>query len=148
MGCPMFRRFCETWESRTVPALAPPASCHCEGRREPAQCLVNGRLKADCAIIDCGDSIDCMASITIRNLEEKTKRRLKIRAAMNGRSMEHEVREIIKNALRQPNVDRPKTGAELAESIHRRFARLGGVELEPLPKEFMTDPDWLKDRKT
>ena len=33
-------------------------------------------------------SIDCMASITIRNLEESTKRKLKIRAATHGRSME------------------------------------------------------------
>jgi len=61
--------------------------------------------------------------------------------------MEQEVREIIKSALRQQNLDWPKTGAELAESIHRRFARLGGLELEPLPKEFMPDPDWLKGRK-
>lgn len=88
-----------------------------------------------------------MASITVRNLQESTKRRLKVRAAENGRSMEQEVREIIESALRQQNIDRPKTGAELAESIHRRFARLGGVELERLPKEFMPDPDWLKDRK-
>lgn len=88
-----------------------------------------------------------MASITIRNLEESTKRKLKVRAARNGHSMEKEVREIIKSALRQQNLDWPRTGAELAESIHRRFARLGGLELEPLPKEFMPDPDWLKERK-
>lgn len=99
------------------------------------------------AIIDCNDIIDCMASITIRNLEEGTKRKLKVRAARNGNSMEQEVREIIRSALGQQNLDRPKTGAELAESIHRRFARLGGLELEPLPKEFMPDPDWLKERK-
>ena len=88
-----------------------------------------------------------MASITVRNLGESTKRKLKIRAAQHGRSMEQEVREIIESSLRQNDVEQPETGAELAESIHRRFARLGGLELEPLPKEFMRDPDWLKDWK-
>lgn len=85
-----------------------------------------------------------MASITIRNMEETTKRKLKIRAAENGRSMEQEAREILKSALRQ---EKQKTGADLAEAIHRRFARLGGVDLEPLPREVMHDPDWLKDWK-
>jgi antitoxin FitA len=98
------------------------------------------------AIIDCSDIIDCMASITIRNLEETTKRKLKVRAATNGRSMEQEAREILKSALRQ-RPGRPQTGADLAEAIHRRFARLGGVDLEPLPREVMRDPDWLKDWK-
>ena len=89
-----------------------------------------------------------MASITVRNLEESTKRKLKVRAARNGNSMEQEVREIIESALQQQSLDQPKTGAEFAESIHRRFARLGGLELETRPKEFMPDPDWLRDRKT
>jgi plasmid stability protein len=87
-----------------------------------------------------------MASITIRNLEETTKRKLKVRAAINGRSMEQEAREILKSALRQ-KTQKPRTGADLADAIHRRFARLGGVELEPLPREVMRDPDWLKDWK-
>ena len=63
-----------------------------------------------------------MASITIRNLEEATKRKLKIRAAIHGRSMEQEAREILKSALRSvPS----KSGANLAEAIRRRFAPLG-----------------------
>ncbi len=79
-----------------------------------------------------------MASITIRNLEETTKRKLKIRAAMHGRSMEQEAREILKSALKgAPS----KSGANLAEPIRRRFAPLGGVELEPLPREPMREPD-------
>jgi plasmid stability protein len=86
-----------------------------------------------------------MASITIRNLEEKLKRRLKIRAAENGRSMEQEVREILKSALNQPS--KPKTGAEMVRQIRAIFEPLGGVELEPLPREPMRDPDWLKDWK-
>lgn len=87
-----------------------------------------------------------MASITVRNLEEATKRKLKVRAALNGRSMEQEAREILKRALRQ-NPKHSGTGADLAEAIHRRFAPYGGVELELLPREPIRDPNWLKDWK-
>ena len=96
-----------------------------------------------CAISDCNDIIAIMASLTIRNLEEGTKRKLKVRAAMHGHSMEQEAREILTSALRQT----PKTGADLAEAIRRRFAPLGGVNLEPYPRQPMRDPDWLKDWK-
>src|SRR5579863_9243642 len=73
-----------------------------------------------CAINDCSAIIDCMASITIRKLEEATKRKLKVRAAMNGRSMEQEAREILNSAMQNAP---SKSGANLAETIHRRFAR-------------------------
>src|ERR1700735_1837921 len=112
------------WEQRPAPLLAP---------------LHDNRF----AINDCNAIIDCMASITIRNLEETTKRKLKVRAAMNGRSMEHEARETPSSALRQ----KPKTGADLVEAIRKRFAPFGGVDLEPYPRQPMHDPDWLKDRK-
>ena len=36
-----------------------------------------------------------MATLTIRNLDEKVKRRLQVRAALNGRSMEAEAREAL-----------------------------------------------------
>jgi len=95
------------------------------------------------AIIDCTAIIDCMASITIRNLEQDTKRRLKIRAATNGRSMEQEAREILKSALAQTS----KKKVNLAERIREIFVPLGGVELEPLPREPIRDPDWLAERE-
>lgn len=84
-----------------------------------------------------------MASITIRNLEESTKRKLKIRAATNGHSMEQEAREILENELRR----KPQSGAELVNRIRAIWEPLGGVELEPLPREPMRDPEWLKDWK-
>nr|WP_300311802.1 plasmid stabilization protein [Halomonas sp.] len=43
-----------------------------------------------------------MASITIRNLDEGLKAELRLSAARHGRSMEEEVRVILRNALRQP----------------------------------------------
>ena len=88
-----------------------------------------------------------MASITVRNLEESTKRKLKVRAAENGRSMEQEVRVIIESALRQKPVQKAKTGADLVRRIREIFEPLGGVDLEPLPREPMREPDWLKDWK-
>lgn len=89
-----------------------------------------------CAINDCNDIIAIVASITIRNLEEATKRKLKIRAAIHGRSMEQEAREILKSALRTA----PKKPDNLADAIRRRFAPLGGVELEPFPRGPIRDP--------
>jgi plasmid stability protein len=91
------------------------------------------------AIIDCNDIIDCMASIVIRNLDEATKRKLKIRAAMNGRSMEQEAREVLKSALAQTS----KKKSNLADRIREIFSPLGGVELERLPREAIRDPEWL-----
>jgi len=84
-----------------------------------------------------------MASITIRNLEEDTKRKLKIRAAMNGRSMEQEAREILKSVLAQS----PKRKGNLAERVREIFAPLGGVELERLPREPIREPDWVGERE-
>lgn len=60
--------------------------------------------------------------------------------------MEQEAREILKNAVRESS-SHPQTGADLAEAIRRRFAPLGGVELEPYPDEPVRDPEWLKDWK-
>ena len=40
-----------------------------------------------------------MASITVRNLDDGLKRRLRIRAAENGRSMEQEARDILRGRL-------------------------------------------------
>ena len=84
-----------------------------------------------------------MASIVIRNLDEATKRKLKIRAATNGRSMEQEAREILKSALAQHS----KKKTDLAERVRAIFAPLGGVELERLPREAIRDPDWLTQRE-
>jgi len=84
-----------------------------------------------------------MASIVIRNLDEATKRKLKIRAAMNGRSMEREAREILKGALAHTS----KKRANLAERIREIFGPLGGVELERVPREPVRDPAWLGEQE-
>ncbi|MDP2999184.1 MAG: hypothetical protein Q8N47_16980 [Bryobacterales bacterium] len=80
-----------------------------------------------------------MASITIRRLDESTTALLRVRAARNGRSIEEEAREILRAALAEK-----RTGEEnLAVSIRRRFAVVGGVELADLPREPMRCfPNW------
>lgn len=77
-----------------------------------------------------------MASITIRNLQDGLKRRLRIRAAYHGRSMEEEVRQILNNVLAQ-ELSAP---VNLASAIRSRFAPLGGAELELPSREPMRDP--------
>ena len=70
-----------------------------------------------------------MASITIRNLEESIKLKLRMRAATHGRSMEDEARTILRAAL---GTGEP-AGQNLVERIRARFAPLGDVEL-PQPE--------------
>ncbi len=77
-----------------------------------------------------------MASITVRNLEDGLKRRLRIRAAENGRSMEQEARDILREALQRETA--PTKG--LGTAINERFKRLGGVDLEIPPREPMREP--------
>jgi antitoxin FitA len=71
-----------------------------------------------------------MASITIRRLPENTKRRLRMRAAHNGRSMEQEARELLEIGLAREE-NKPK---DIGEAIRRRFAPLGGVDLKIPPR--------------
>ena len=78
-----------------------------------------------------------MATITIRNLDEKIKRRLQVRAALNGRSMEAEAREMLSGELTDGP---PKVRADLGTAIHKRFAPFGGVDLEIPPRQFSTRP--------
>ena len=83
-----------------------------------------------CAINDRNAIIAIMASITIRKLPENTKRRLRIRAARNGRSMEQEARELLETGLARADAEPENLG----EAIRRRFAPLGGVDLKIPPR--------------
>ncbi len=93
------------------------------------------RAEFICAINDRSDIIAVMASITIRKLPENTKRRLRIRAARNGRSMEQEARELLETGLARADAEPENLG----ESIRKLFAPFGGVDLqipkrEPIPQ--------------
>ena len=77
-----------------------------------------------------------MASITIRNLDNDVRTRLRVRASGNGRSMEEEVRLILREAVGWETV--PERG--LGTAIHELFKPFGGVELELPPREPMSEP--------
>ncbi|MDA8069678.1 MAG: plasmid stabilization protein [Actinomycetota bacterium] len=70
-----------------------------------------------------------MSTLTVRNLDEDLKTRLRVRAAQNGRSMEAEAREILRTSL----ATQPRSG--LGTMIHKRFAGLGLHDLEFPPRE-------------
>ena len=75
-----------------------------------------------------------MASLTIRDLDDAVKTKLRVRAAQHGRSMEEEARIILRSALA---IQAPEN---LAEAIRRRFEPLGGVELDVPPREKEREP--------
>ena len=69
-----------------------------------------------------------MASLVIRNLDDGLKERLRVRAAQHGRSMEEEVRVLLRDALEGPGPHR-----NLADLAATLFGK-NGVELEPHPE--------------
>ena len=78
-----------------------------------------------------------MATLTIRQIDDKTKMKLRIRAAHHGCSMEEEAREILRASLNGPAAQPTEN---LAEAIRKRFAPFGGVELELPKREAMREP--------
>ena len=80
-----------------------------------------------------------MASITIRNLDDTIKMRLRIRAAQHGWSMEQEVREILQQSLLSE-----ESAAGFAQRIHRRFADLGFDELQIPARRVVRHPPDLE----
>ena len=62
-----------------------------------------------------------MAQFVVRDLEEDVKARLKRRAERHGRSMEEEVRTILRNVAKEEN--RPVS--EIGSRMAARFARIG-----------------------
>jgi antitoxin FitA len=71
-----------------------------------------------------------MATIVIRKLDETVKRKLQVRAALNGRSMEAEARELLSDlVISKP---RPTQRIGLGTALSKRFAPFRGVDL-PIP---------------
>lgn len=77
-----------------------------------------------------------MASITIRNLDNDLKRRLRIRSAERGHSMEEEARDILRVALARED----STVVNLAEAIRRRFEMIEDTDILVPVREPMREP--------
>ena len=71
-----------------------------------------------------------MAQLVVRNLDEEVKAKLRRRAAAHGRSMEEEVRAILRDAVKEGT--RPKDG--LGTRIAARFAGIGLRDDEEIPE--------------
>ena len=76
-----------------------------------------------------------MAGITIRNLDDDVKARLRVRAADNGRSMEEEARLILRDAVGRKRVSR-----DLTSIARAYFGPDNGVDLELPPREPGREP--------
>jgi plasmid stability protein len=70
-----------------------------------------------------------MANLTIRNINESLKTKLRVSAAENGRSMEEEARQILKQSLL-----RKKCLDGMGSRIIKRFSAIGGVNLPEIER--------------
>ena len=79
--------------------------------------------------------ITAMASITIRNLDDEIKQRLRVRAAERGHSMEEEARDILRRVTSEGSAPR-----NLAAAIRARVAPADRVDLTLPAREPMPEP--------
>ncbi len=77
-----------------------------------------------------------MATMTIRNIDAVLKARLRVQAAMHGKSMEEEARDILRAALSAE----PRRAGDLGQAIRQVFAPFGGVDLPEIVREPIRDP--------
>jgi plasmid stability protein len=77
-----------------------------------------------------------MVKLTIRNLDDSPKARLRASAASHNRSIEEEARQVLRAALDEPAAPIEDLGAR----IRARFAGLGDVQSAPETREPMRSP--------
>ena len=80
-----------------------------------------------------------MPTLTIRNIENELHAFLRKQAAEHGRSMEAEVRDILKQNMKS----RQRKPGEIARQIHEIFAKAGGADdlVEALPEREASPPE-------
>jgi antitoxin FitA len=71
-----------------------------------------------------------MAQLLVRNLEKEVKAKLQRRAKRNGRSMEEEVREILRGATKKEGPARRGLGTRIAS----HFRKIGLKHGEEIPE--------------
>jgi len=118
--------------SLTLPALLQ--------RRESGVCSLPRRVPhlppADPEYLQSLIDGEPMATMTIRNIDDHLKARLRVRAAQHGRSMEDEARDILRAALSSHS----NGPVSLVDSIRARIEPLGGVDLVLPPRETLRTP--------
>ena len=78
-----------------------------------------------------------MASLLIRDLNEETKRRLRVRAAEHGRSMSEEARLVL---VEQLTVQEKSEPTHWVDEMLRLSQSFSGAELEQAPSSDPKDP--------
>jgi plasmid stability protein len=82
-----------------------------------------------------------VAQILVRNLENEVKARLQRRARRNGRSMEEEVREILRDAAKEDAPNRKGLGTRIAAHF-RGIGLRDGEEIPELHDIKLQIPDF------
>lgn len=77
-----------------------------------------------------------MATLTIRDLDDALKLKLRLRAASRNRSMEEEARQILRAAL----TESPAVRVSFVDRVKARFEGLGDVVLPVEPREPIRQP--------
>jgi plasmid stability protein len=81
-----------------------------------------------------------VAQLVVRNLEDEVKAQLRERAARHGRSMEEEVREILREATKEDSNE------GLGTRIVALFSGSGlGIDLPEMPSWKMRVPSFVED---
>lgn len=84
-----------------------------------------------------------MSSITVRNLDDKLKASLRLRAARHGVSMEQEVRNILQSTLEAES--EAASGVSFAQRVNQRFKGLAADELTlPARQTARVAPDFVR----
>ena len=81
-----------------------------------------------------------MAQFVVRNIENAVKARLQRRAKRNGRSMEEEVRDILRSAVHEEDVPAGGLGTEISAlfakaGLDSEIPELRGHEVKPVSFE-------------
>ena len=82
-----------------------------------------------------------MASIIIRDPDEALVSRLRIQAAVHGRSIEDEAHDILRSSLNQE----PEEPKNLGTAVNALFEPFGGFDVPDMPREPMREPPTFDD---
>ena len=82
-----------------------------------------------------------MAQLIVRDIENEVKAKLQRRAKRHGRSMEEEVREILRDATKTETSSRKGLGTEIA-SLFRDIGLMPGEEIRELRDIRLQVPDF------
>jgi plasmid stability protein len=77
-----------------------------------------------------------MAQVLVRNLDDAVKRKLQRRATRHGHSMEEEIRDILRDAVKDEGKPRKGLGTEIAElfkgiGLEKPIRELRGYPVKP-----------------